>query len=342
MTSNAPRLGFLGVGWIGLNRLLALAEAGAAEIVAVAEPNDEHFERCAAAVPKVVRVNSLPALLDLNLDGLVIATPSALHAEQSIAALSAGCAVFCQKPLGRSAEEVRQIIEAARRADRLLGVDLSYRHTAGLQAIRKLVRAGELGEVYGVNLLFHNAYGPQAAWFYDAQLSGGGCVIDLGIHLIDAALWILNSPIEHVSSEVFSGGRRLAAAAGHEVEDFAMAQLRFASGAAGQLACSWRSHAGTDAVIAAEFYGTQGGAALRNVAGSFLDFRAERFRGTQSETLAEPPDAWGGRAIVAWARSLRESPAYDPEIERQVEVAAALDAIYGRAHPASPLASSFS
>jgi predicted dehydrogenase len=58
---------------------------------------------------------------------VVIATPSALHAEQSIAALTSGAAVFCQKPLGRTADEVRQVVDAARTADRLLAVDLSYR-----------------------------------------------------------------------------------------------------------------------------------------------------------------------------------------------------------------------
>ena len=63
-----------------------------------------------------------------------------------------------------------------------------------------------------------------------------------------------------------------------------------------QLACSWRLHAGCDAMISAAFHGTHGGAALRNVNGSFYDFVAERYRGTGRETLASPPDEWGGRA----------------------------------------------
>ena len=97
-----------------------------------------------------------------------------------------------------------------------------------------------------------------------------------------------------------------------------------------RLACSWNLSAGRDAVIEASFYGTKGGAAMRNVHGSFFDFRAERFRGTARETLSEPPDAWGGRAAVEWARELERDNRFDPEVEHLVDVAAALDAIYGR------------
>jgi predicted dehydrogenase len=101
----------------------------------------------------------------------VIATPSALHAEQAIAALDRGLAVFCQKPLGRDASETRAVVEAARRADRLLGVDLSYRYTRAAAALRDEVRSGALGEVYAVDLVFHNAYGPDKPWFYDRRLA---------------------------------------------------------------------------------------------------------------------------------------------------------------------------
>jgi hypothetical protein len=97
-----------------------------------------------------------------------------------------------------------------------------------------------------------------------------------------------------------------------------------------RLACSWRLHAGRDAVIEAAFYGTEGGAALKNVGGSFYDFTAERYRGTASETLAGPPDAWGGRAAADWALRLAAGERFDPAVERLVAVAEALDRIYGR------------
>jgi predicted dehydrogenase len=83
-------------------------------------------------------------------------------------------------------------------------------------------------------------------------------------------------------------------------------------------------------VISAAFYGTDGGAALRNVDGSFYDFTAERYRGTATETLAAAPDAWGGRAAADWARRLAAGERFDPAAERLVDVARALDRIYGR------------
>ena len=186
-----PRLGFLGVGWIGANRLGALARSGLVEVSALADPVREVAEKAAVHAPDAIRVGELEELLELDLDGIVIATPSAQHAEQSITALEQGLAVFCQKPLSRDRAEVSRVIDTARDYDRLLGVDLSYRFTHALQGIRSLVRSGELGEIFAVDLVFHNAYGPDKPWFYDPAQSGGGCLIDLGIHLLDAALWIL-------------------------------------------------------------------------------------------------------------------------------------------------------
>jgi predicted dehydrogenase len=307
--TTAPRIAFAGLGWIGRHRMNALVDAGLADVAATSDP-------------AVEGTMSFDALLDSDAEAVVIATPSALHAEQAIAALDRGKAVFCQKPLGRSAEETRSVIDAARANDRLLGVDLSYRHTAAMRAVKQLVDNGTLGDVYAIDLTFHNAYGPDKPWFYDAALSGGGCVIDLGIHLVDLALWTLGFPhVEHVTSRLFHHG-------GHAVEDYATARVDLATGAAMQLACSWNVSAGRDCVINATFYGTRGAAAMRNVNGSFYDFVAERYDKTTTTTLVEPPDEWGGRAIVAWAEQLATSARFDPSIEHLIDVATTLDAIY--------------
>lgn len=322
-----PRVGFLGTGWIGRHRMAAIAATGAVEIVALGDPDDTSAAEALAIAPAAKRVDDLAAMLSLAPDGVVIATPSAAHADQSIAALRSGAAVFCQKPLGRTLAEVEAVLAAARGADRLLGVDLSYRHTAAAEAIAALVRDGELGEVFAVDLVFHNAYGPDKPWFYDAALSGGGCVVDLGVHLVDLALWTLGFPaVGGVTALLRREGRPVRAG---EVEDYAVAQFR-AGGAAVRLACSWRLHAGRDAVIEAAFYGTRGGAALRNVGGSFYDFTAERFDGTATVPLIAPPDDWGGRAAAGWAEQLARSPRFDADASRYAESAAVLDRIYGR------------
>src|SRR5690606_37322660 len=212
-----------------------------------------------------------------------------------------GAAVFCQKPLGRTVREVNDVLVAARRADRLLAVDLSYRWTEGMTRIVGLVRDGAIGEIYAADLVFHNAYGPDKQWCREPALAGGGCVIDLGVHLVDLALWTLGcSSVERVSSDLYAGGRRLGRDPG-EVEDHAVATVRLATGAVVRIACSWWLHAGRDAEISATFYGTEGTLAFSNVDGSFYDFRAELLRGTSREQLAGPPDAWGPRAAVDWA-----------------------------------------
>jgi predicted dehydrogenase len=324
-----PRLGFLGLGWIGQHRMRAIVESGVAEAVSLCDPEPTALARARELTPAARTASSLEELLCHELDGLVVATPSALHAQQSIQALERGIAVFCQKPLGRNEAEVKRVIDAARKNDKRLGVDFSYRYSEGMQRVRQLVRSGELGDVYATQLVFHNAYGPDKPWFYDAQLSGGGALMDLGTHLVDLALWVLDFPeLRGVTSQLYANGAPLLAAGAASVEDFVTAQLALGSGIAASLSCSWRLHAGRDCVFEATFYGTQGAASLRNVNGSFYDFRAEAFNGTARRVIAEPPDAWGGRAAVAWAADLARDSHYDPAADHFLEVAHVLDCIY--------------
>jgi predicted dehydrogenase len=299
-TATKPRLGFLGVGWIGRSRLEAIERTGVADIAGVEEPT---------------LVESVD-LDELELDGVVIATPSALHAEQAIDALERGRAVFCQKPLARTATEAKRVVDAARAADRLLGVDFSYRHVRAFRAAHELARSGELGEIVAAELIFHNAYGPDKPWYRDPQLAGGGCLMDLGIHLVDLAHWMLG-PREVNDARVV----------GEPVETFATARLGPAT-----IACSWQLHAGADAVIAARFYGTNGGVEVSNVCGSFFDFRCDRLHGTQREPLVEPPDDWMGRAAADWAEQLARGARFDETSALElVQVHETIDAIYRRA-----------
>src|SRR4051812_9950102 len=290
---DTPRLGFLGVGWIGGQRMQALADSGLGEGAALAHP----------AVDGALA--GLGEVLEGDLEGVGIATPGALHAEQARAVLERGLAVFCQKPLALDAAGARSVVDAARLADRLLGVDLSYRLTRAAREVQAVVASGDLGRVFAVDLVFHNAYGPDKPWFFDPALSGGGCVIDLGIHLVDLALWVLGFPaVAAVESHL----------EGEPLERYASAQLELEGGAVVRLACSWHLPAGRDCAIEASFYGTGGGASLRNVGGSFFDFRADRYDGTRSVELAAPPDDWGGRALLEWARRLGRSEEHTSEL----------------------------
>lgn len=325
-----PRIGCLGVGWIGRHRMQCVVEDGAAEVVAIADSSGEAVE-AALAVALGAQAVAPEALAGLDLDGVMIATPSALHAEQSIHMLERGCSVFCQKPLARDAGETRRVIDVARKADRRLGVDFSYRHVRGVPQMKEIIASGSLGRLFAVELTFHNAYGPDKEWFYDVTRSGGGAVIDLGIHLVDLALWAVGARSARVlDGRCYAQGQRVTGRS--RVEDYACARLELDGHVTADLTCSWNLHAGRDAVIEAEFYGTDGAVTLRNVDGSFYDFRIEHHRGTKSELIAEPPDAWGGRAAVAWARGLTRDAGYDPEVETALQVATIVDAIYGGGH----------
>jgi predicted dehydrogenase len=223
------------------------------------------------------------------------------------------------------------VVEIARRTDRLLAVDFVYRFTAALSAVRELIRGGEVGEVYAADLTFHNSYGPDKEWFYDPRLSGGGCVIDLGIHLIDAALWILGSPaVKAVSSNLFERGRALKSPVMNAIEDYAVATVELDCGSVLRLACSWGLPIGQDVFIRASFHGTKGGAEFSNVGGSFYDFRADLFRGRERRQLCAPPDDWGGRALINWAMRLSSEGRFDPAAYGLIKVAEIVDAIYGR------------
>jgi predicted dehydrogenase len=329
-SAGLPRLGFLGVGWIGRHRMAAVAASGSAVIAAIADPRKAAVREAAQLAPGALLGEGLEDLLRLPLDGIVIATPSAAHAEQALAALERGLPVFCQKPLARTRDETRRVVAAARNADRLLEVDLSYRRVRGIPEVREAIRAGEIGELYAMDLTFHNAYGPGQPWFYDIRQAGGGCLMDLGTHLVDLALWMAGFPdIAAIDGRLWSRGKRLAKPVA-EVEDHALADIEFGTGAAARIACSWGLSAGRDAVIEFVFHGTRGAFGLRNVEGSFYDFVVEAFRGPRRDLIAGYPDPWGGRAILDWAGRLGRDRGFDPEAERLALVAAVLDEVYGR------------
>jgi predicted dehydrogenase len=145
-------------------------------------------------------------------------------------------------------------------------------------------------------------------------------VLDLGIHLLDLALRPLGfPPVTRVESRLH----------GEPLERYAAVQLELETRTIVRLTCSWWLHAGRDCVLEATFYGTRGGVSLRNVAGSFYDLTAERYDGTRTERLVDPPDDWGGRAAVEWARALAAGARFDPAAEEYVALHEVLDLIYG-------------
>jgi predicted dehydrogenase len=278
--------------------------------------------------PDALATNIFDRMLSADLDAVVIATPNGLHAEQAIACLDQGAAVFCQKPLATTLHDVQAIVDSARRNDRALGVDFCYRHVAGMPELQRRVRHGGIGEIVGIDLTFHNAYGPDKSWCQNRGLAGGGCLMDLGVHLLDLALWLQGMPpMERVRSRMFARGLPVQGR-GDALEDLAYAEFIQANGAMVRLACSWHAHIGQPAIIQVSLTGTRGGAVWNNVGGSFYDFELKLFRGTNCEHLGSHPDDWGPRALRQWLKQLRSDASFDAAAADYIRSAALIEEVY--------------
>jgi predicted dehydrogenase len=185
--------------------------------------------------------NMAAAINHPDTDVVVVGVPNFMHEEAVSMAAQAGKAVLCTKPLGRSAEEARRMLETVERAGVFGGYleDLCYTPKT-LKAV-KSVEGGAIGDVTWVRSRETHP-GPHSAWFWDGRLTGGGAIIDLGCHCIEIIRNFVgkgNRPLEvmcHTDTLV------------HPIadEDNAVALIRFESGALGQFEVSWTFRGGMD------------------------------------------------------------------------------------------------
>jgi predicted dehydrogenase len=182
-------LGVAGVGWLGESLIKDLASAPSLHLAAVQDVRLDLAREIAARYSCPTATDSFDLLLEaLNVDAVAICTPNALHVLQAQHALQAGKHVLVQKPLALSSKDAVATVALANRQQRLLFVDYTYRYLETTQLLQQHAR-----DVTAVRAAFHNIYGPgpEKRWFFDHKLSGGGALIDLGVHLLDLALWLL-------------------------------------------------------------------------------------------------------------------------------------------------------
>jgi predicted dehydrogenase len=199
----------------------------------------------------VVVTDMAGAIRHPDTDTVVIGLPNHLHEEAVTVAADAGKAVLCTKPLGRTAQEARRMLDAVERAGVFAGYleDLCYTPKT-LKAVQS-VRDGVLGDVTWIRSRESHP-GPHSAWFWDGRLTGGGAIIDLGCHCIEIIRGYAgkgNRPVE-----VFCWTDTFV----HPIddEDNAIALIRFESGAVGQFEVSWTFRGGMD--LRDEVAGTEG------------------------------------------------------------------------------------
>jgi predicted dehydrogenase len=257
-------LGFAGLGRLGRSLIEALPAFPGLRLAAVQDRERALVDEVAAGQEGLWRGTDYAELLALpQVDAVVICTPNALHVPQAGAALRAGRHVLVQKPLALDPAGARATIALAEQLGRLLLVDYSYRF---LETVELLSRAQPLvGPIRSVRAAFHNVHGPGRSWSFDPSQSGGGALVDLGVHLLDLVL-ALRRP-----AEVALEGRQLSFAGGHAVEDAAELVLRLGDVPC-SLAVSWCAPLPATE-ISLELEGARGRLRWENVAGSYFRFR---------------------------------------------------------------------
>jgi predicted dehydrogenase len=260
-------LGFAGVGHLGEALIRELPRFPGLRLAGV----QDRDPALAAAVGErhgaALQTTDYEALIaSPGVDAVVICTPNALHVPQARAALRAGKDVLVQKPLALSPADARETVELARALERLLVVDYSYRFLETTRLIAELLPS--IGPVQAASAVFHNIYGPGKGWFFDPALSGGGALIDLGVHLLDLALSLL------APSTVALERTNLSCGQGHAVEDAAELALHL-DGVPFELSVSWNARRPATE-IGLTLLGERGTLRWENVAGSFYRFRTLR------------------------------------------------------------------
>jgi len=271
-----PR-GPVGVGVIGLSigraHLRGYAKSPAARILAVCDTNAERAQAVAQEFGAPNVFTDYRELLKLEgLDAVSVCLPNYLHARVTLDCLRAGKHVIGEKPLALNAREGERMVQAAREAGRLLMTAFNNRFRGDVGVLQAFIKEGELGDIYCARTGWLRRSGIPRGWFGTMAMAGGGPLIDLGVHMLDLAWFLMGKPKPLRASGVTysalgSRGRGMGTwGVGHgggqfDVEDLAVALLRFEGGKAIQVEVSWATYIERDRTFL-DLYGMDGGASL--------------------------------------------------------------------------------
>ncbi|MFJ6157131.1 Gfo/Idh/MocA family protein [Pseudarthrobacter sp. NPDC092184] len=310
--SKELRVGVVGIGWAGQQHLMAYNALEGVRIVALAGMEEELRNSLQAeySIP-----NAFADWKDMlehgGLDAISVAVPTFLHAPIAIAALERGIHVLSEKPIARNAVEGQAMVDAARKAGRVLDVAFNHRRRGDIKALKGVIDDGGLGRPYyaKASWLRRSGIPTLGSWFTNPELAGGGPLADIGVHALDYALHLLGEPkVVAVSAATHSelgpqgrggGSRYSAQATSHafEVEDFASAFLRLEGGGTLVIEASWATYRETDDLLDFTVYGTDGGAELKVQGAPFPPVGQLRvFTDKEGESADYVPPVLPGRA----------------------------------------------
>ena len=343
------RLGIIGAGSIARFHAEAAAAAGL-EVAVVCDVDRERAESLADSYPGAAVTTSVDELLaKKELPAVVVAVPNHLHKDYAIRAVRAGKDVLLEKPMATSVVECRAIMEAVQRTDRLVQMGFVGRHSPASVAVRELIEAGRLGEFYHAKASLYRRRGIPGLgrWFTTRSKSGGGVLIDLGVHLIDLVMHLggssrptrasgvcwsrFGSPIEDYEyTEMWSGPPRLDGV--FDVEDAAAGLIRFDNGLTLELNTTWAANICEGSL-------TEGITLLGDRGGCWFDVWGTQIKlatGQDDEVIdLQPrftqPDTW----VAAWERQyehfvkmVTERARPDASLDDGRKVQAVIEALY--------------
>lgn len=190
------RIGVVGAGRAGRLRIRSIVEDPGTELVAVSVVNKSLAE-AAVAGGSARAFTDLSSFLDEEMDAVLVSTPPHLHEEACVAAFAKGAHVLCEKPLSNTVEGGQRIVDAAVAADRILAIGFNLRYYPFVSFARAAVDRGDIGNIdhvriFGGHTGLHNF---SADWQYKMPHSGGGAMMDIGIHMTDLARYFLGEII---------------------------------------------------------------------------------------------------------------------------------------------------
>jgi predicted dehydrogenase len=284
-------------------------------------------------------------LLELDdVDAVSVCTPNKFHAPIAIAALRAGKHVLCEKPPAMSADEAQAMVDAAQANDRVLMICLNNRFQPEIQLLKQYIEDGELGRVYYAKTGILRRRGSAGGWFSEKSISGGGALIDIGVHCLDWTWWLMGCPqplqvYGQVYQEIGSyhltyetswtpadlEGKAKAQDWAGDTDELAIATICLANGATMRVEVSWALN-NEKTIQYTELYGNRAGARLSPL----TIFGQER--GRLVDNTPHVPEQDGARthslAIRHFLDCIRtgEKPLTTPE--QIVDLMRILDAIY--------------
>lgn len=339
------RVGVIGLG-IGRMHIEGWRQHPGVEVVAIADADAARLAAVGEQFDIAPRYTDAQAMLDAGgLDVVSICTPNKFHHGLTLAALAAGCHVLCEKPMAMNAAEAREMLDAARAADKRLMINFSYRFSAASRELKKQVDSGMFGDFYFGRSVWHRRRGMPGfgGWFGNKALAGGGPLIDLGVHRLDLALWLMGYPKPTwVLGSTYDPIARAAAdqAGKHfDVEDLACGLIKFANGATLVLEASWAANIQQAELMETRLLGTQAGLLQRNV-GEGYQFEAQVFTELNDapvDIALRAPTGTAQSAMFDYAEALLTGQSHPATGEEGLIVMEILDAIYESARTGAPV-----